>query len=517
MEDVTGRTVAVKTVLTDNLSPPEQVERFDTERRLLLCLHDTHIVPLLATGQEGYVLYLVMPFIPGVTLRSLIAAGSSHEPMRARFPTFETLFTAASETESTERRAATLRPGESSLQVLTAVSQDPRAKPHGRYRRCTDYLRHVVPIMEHVAGAVQHIHASTLSRTGTHVAVVARPMRKEPDGKTDPDGDTTTLAVWNAGSGELVLKLDHKNTVNLVLSPDGSLLAAWDLRRDHCVVPSQEQTPHPFPLGYFADSAAVALDADGRRLACSAGHEARLWDLDKQQLIGHWNLPEGLDEHLAFRGAGRLMLMRVETKSGRNPLFSRIKASDDPRVCRLYDLLSLTPAKAIREISDFDRYVYPIAAAPNGDYYVIEGVGTVEGRPRRLVKVFQGPEGELLGSVSTRLLPGSGSSTALIDPTGKVLGLTLDPGRWTLLDLPSLRSRAVTELNLCCLGLGASRWVAYEQLSSGQQVLGLDSAGETDSPLPGSRCDGYAPAAASPPTGSLSSGATWTVRSLGAT
>ncbi len=91
------------------------------------------------------------------------------------------------------------------------------------------------------------------------------------------------------------------------------------------------------------------------------------------------------------------MLMRVETKSGRNPLFSRIKASDDPRVCRLYDLLSLTPAKAIREISDFDRYVYPIAAAPNGDYYVIEGVGTVEGRPRRLVKVFQGPEGELLG------------------------------------------------------------------------------------------------------------------------
>ncbi len=37
MEDVTGRTVAVKTVLTDNLSPPEQVERFDTERRKRCC------------------------------------------------------------------------------------------------------------------------------------------------------------------------------------------------------------------------------------------------------------------------------------------------------------------------------------------------------------------------------------------------------------------------------------------------------------------------------------------------
>ncbi len=150
-------------------------------------------------------------------------------------------------------------PCESSLQVLTAVSQDPRAKPHGRYRRCTDYLRRV-PITEHVAGAVQHIHASTLfCGTGNYMSrLLLVRCGKNRDGKTDPDGDTTTLAVWNAGSGELVLKLDHKNTVNLVLSPDGSLLAAWDLRRDHCVVPSQEQTPHPFPLGYFADSAAVA-------------------------------------------------------------------------------------------------------------------------------------------------------------------------------------------------------------------------------------------------------------------
>src|SRR4051794_40582293 len=45
-EDVTGRIVAVKTLLGGHLSPAEQVERFDTERRLLSRLHDSHIVPL---------------------------------------------------------------------------------------------------------------------------------------------------------------------------------------------------------------------------------------------------------------------------------------------------------------------------------------------------------------------------------------------------------------------------------------------------------------------------------------
>ena len=74
---MTGRIVAVKTVLAGHLSPAEQMERFDTERRLLSRLHDTHIVPLLATGREGYLLYLVMPFIPGVTLRALIDTGSA--------------------------------------------------------------------------------------------------------------------------------------------------------------------------------------------------------------------------------------------------------------------------------------------------------------------------------------------------------------------------------------------------------------------------------------------------------
>jgi len=85
-EDVTGRIVAVKTVLAGRLSPAEQVKRFDTERRLLSRLHDTHIVPLLATGQEGDLLYMVMPFIPGVTLKSMIVSASGPQPRDRAVP-----------------------------------------------------------------------------------------------------------------------------------------------------------------------------------------------------------------------------------------------------------------------------------------------------------------------------------------------------------------------------------------------------------------------------------------------
>ena len=159
-EDVTGRIVAVKTVLAGHLSPAEQVKRFDTERRLLSCLHDTHIVPLLATGQEGYLLYMVMPFIPGVTLKSVIAIGLRPRPCDAsRSQPSTSLFTAASKVESKKRMDATHAPSRAQA-LSSSVAPPDTAGPSspGRDRRPADYFRHVATMMEHVAGAVQHIH-----------------------------------------------------------------------------------------------------------------------------------------------------------------------------------------------------------------------------------------------------------------------------------------------------------------------------------------------------------------------
>ena len=67
-------------------------------------------MPLLATGQDGYLLYIVMPFIPGVTLRSVIRSASGRKLATEPFPTFETLFVAASKVESKKRTHATGHP-----------------------------------------------------------------------------------------------------------------------------------------------------------------------------------------------------------------------------------------------------------------------------------------------------------------------------------------------------------------------------------------------------------------------
>src|SRR5262249_50679605 len=155
-EDVTGRIVAVKTVLAGRLSPAEQVRRFDTERRLLSRLHDTHIVPLLATGQEGDLLYMVMPFIPGVTLKSMIVSASSRKPGMERFLSFEALFAAASKVESMKRMDATQAPAAPKL--LEQMESEPDSASPGCDRRPANYFRRVATMMEHVAVAVQHIH-----------------------------------------------------------------------------------------------------------------------------------------------------------------------------------------------------------------------------------------------------------------------------------------------------------------------------------------------------------------------
>src|SRR5205814_1145831 len=114
----------------------------------------------------------------------------------------------------------------------------------------------------------------------------------------------------------------------------------------------------PAPVGRFVDSLGMAFDADGRRFACSGGHRAQLWDLQSERLIKQWDLHEGLCDALGFPTPNRLLLIRAETRSGRQGPFSNVT---DPRVVRIYDLLSPAPTKPLREITDFPRHVLAIA------------------------------------------------------------------------------------------------------------------------------------------------------------
>ncbi len=67
-----GRRVAIKVILGDYASDSDMRRRFAREARTIAKLHHPHILPLIEFGDEGGLLFLVMPFIDGGTLTSYL-------------------------------------------------------------------------------------------------------------------------------------------------------------------------------------------------------------------------------------------------------------------------------------------------------------------------------------------------------------------------------------------------------------------------------------------------------------
>lgn len=63
-----GRRVAIKVILGDYAGDADMRRRFAREARTIARLHHPHILPLIEFGDEGGLLFLVMPFIDGGTL-----------------------------------------------------------------------------------------------------------------------------------------------------------------------------------------------------------------------------------------------------------------------------------------------------------------------------------------------------------------------------------------------------------------------------------------------------------------
>src|SRR3989304_4030120 len=67
-----GRNVVIK-VLPPEMAAGVNVERFEREIQLAARLQHPHVVPLLTAGSSGDLLYYVMPFIQGESLRARLA------------------------------------------------------------------------------------------------------------------------------------------------------------------------------------------------------------------------------------------------------------------------------------------------------------------------------------------------------------------------------------------------------------------------------------------------------------
>jgi serine/threonine protein kinase len=73
-DEKTGRLVAAKVLLTSLMNDPRILQRFEGQVQPLQRLDHPHIVPVLDAGSTEACAYLIMPLLPGGTLRTWIRA-----------------------------------------------------------------------------------------------------------------------------------------------------------------------------------------------------------------------------------------------------------------------------------------------------------------------------------------------------------------------------------------------------------------------------------------------------------
>ena len=334
-----------------------------------------------------------------------------------------------------------------------------------------------------------------------------------PDGMTLASAGRTAPFLWNVATGSMLLKLHYANTMTSVaFSPNGESLvvgscaahgspdhirvyeiqekrgqqvlrglrarvtqvrisadnrivaaltdnwqlAVWDLQLNRLLHVLQS------PIGVYAQSAGLALDADERRVAVVAGSEAKVWDIDSGNELKSVNLKNrGFLDSLVFRDPDTLVSARQESIDPEFPPFGPNPHPDrNPRVCRVRNLLAIEPDKPQLEIPDFKRTAVSITVTPAGNRLLIQGFDEPGKMPEhRITKLFDLTSGKELWS-----LPAKTKSTTngigSLDPTGRIIAMMEEgssSGGWNaLVDLESGRRVRASDYSLIGLGPSAS-------------------------------------------------------------
>jgi WD40 repeat protein len=139
-----------------------------------------------------------------------------------------------------------------------------------------------------------------------------------PDGKLiayDSYGDIRLVTVGRAGLVEAGQISDHLDSVDgLALSGDGKLLVSVgsNVALVHeLTVGTGGRGASPARLRHILEGHdrvnAVAISADGRRVATAAGREAWIWDLKTGRVVARIEASVGIAEALAFAPDGSLI------------------------------------------------------------------------------------------------------------------------------------------------------------------------------------------------------------------
>jgi serine/threonine protein kinase/WD40 repeat protein len=302
-----------------------------------------------------------------------------------------------------------------------------------------------------------YLHALAFSPDGQRLAVAW----------DNPVNATHGVSIWvlEDGRGIHTLRGPGSHVEKLVFSLDGARLAAltqawqvgvWD-RRDGRLLRLLDVPP-----AHFIDNAGMAFSADGRQFAFSAGHEARLWDLETGAQIGIWSLPEGLQDQVHFREPGRILLGRCETKDGRGSPFGNHPSKDYPRVYVIRELSGREAARMLARIEDFSTHIYGAALSADGTSLALEGISIVQGKPVRSVGIYDAATGRAQWPIASQQKVDNEGSVLDFDPTGKVLSVNLARSVATLLDVTTRRPLGELGPASNVLGPGAERWLVRD-------------------------------------------------------
>lgn len=296
------------------------------------------------------------------------------------------------------------------------------------------------------------MNALSFTADGRRLAVASQPAF----------GLEAAVDVWNLEDGRGIQGLRglQAGIEQAVFSPDGRRVAAlsldWRIGIWECF---SGRLLHilDLPPGNFADNAGLAFNSDGRQFAAAAGHVATLWNLETGQVRRSWTLAEGLQESLLFDGDEHLWLARAESRNGQVPPYGRFQP-ENPRVCRLRDLLSDEPFRPRVEITDFPFHVNRVALSPDGRSLVVGGAGGTTGNTFA-VNAYESSTGRRLWSLPAVRL--SQTDRWNFDPTGTVLWVDTTSSAIDLLAMPAgnLLGRIHFRQELC-LGPAGRQWMS---------------------------------------------------------